>query len=184
MKISIEFLKENKICPENIEFMKENNLLDKEDINVITKLVEIDNPDLANRLITKILTHTDKIKYAIYIAEKTLHFFEERYPNDDRPRKAVEEAKTYISNPKKQTGPAIYAIEDEAYSAYLTAENSQNSVNASYAALAAYVAIITVYSPYPDVYIRNIIYYINDKEISKTINYGIELIQKNQLHAL
>jgi len=56
---------------------------------------------------------TISVKVAIFSAESVLNIFEEKYPDDDRPRKAIEAAKNYLENPTK----AAAAAADAAYAA-------------------------------------------------------------------
>jgi hypothetical protein len=70
-------------------------------------------------------TKTDSVELAIFAAELVIDIYEKQYPNDDRPRKAIEAAKAYIKDPSR----AAYAA-DAAYAAYA----------ADYAARAAYYA--------------------------------------------
>jgi hypothetical protein len=86
------------------------------------------------------LTHEDKIwvfvrsldkdklrLVAADFAERVLHIFENKYPNDDRPRKAIEAARRN----DKDAADATYAARAAAYA-------DAAAVNAVYAAYAAY----------------------------------------------
>ena len=67
---------------------------------------------------------------AIFSAELVLHIFEEKYPEDKRPRLAIEAAKKWLVNPSKETAAAAAAAAAAAYAAYAAAD-------AAYAAAAA-----------------------------------------------
>ena len=41
----------------------------------------------------------DSVELAIYAAELVIDIYEKQYPDDDRPRKAIEAAKTYLKSP-------------------------------------------------------------------------------------
>jgi hypothetical protein len=41
----------------------------------------------------------ESVKLAIFAAELVIGIYEEKYPNDDRPRKAIEAAREYLKNP-------------------------------------------------------------------------------------
>ena len=41
-------------------------------------------------------TKEDSVELAIYAAELVIDIYEKKYPNDDRPRKAIEAAKKYL----------------------------------------------------------------------------------------
>lgn len=48
-------------------------------------------------------TKIDSVKLAIFTAEQVIDIFEGKYPEDDRPRKAIEAAKNFIKNPCEET---------------------------------------------------------------------------------
>jgi hypothetical protein len=54
-------------------------------------------------------TKEDSVKLAIYAAELVIDIFEKEYPNDDRPRKAIEAAKNYLKNPSQKNRRAAWA---------------------------------------------------------------------------
>ena len=62
---------------------------------------------------------TDDIarEFACQCAEHTLHFFEERYPNDKRPRAAIDAARKTIADKSKRAAAARYAAWDAAWDA-------------------------------------------------------------------
>jgi len=51
----------------------------------------------------------DSVLFAIYAARLVLDIFEKRYPNDDRPRKAIEAAEVYVKNPTEKNRAAARA---------------------------------------------------------------------------
>ena len=60
---------------------------------------------------------TDFIKLAIFAAELVIDIFENAYPNDDRPRKAIEAAKEWLKHPtveKQNAAAAAYAAAADA----------------------------------------------------------------------
>ena len=71
-------------------------------------------------------TKEDSVKLAIYAAELVIEIYEKKYPNDDRPRKAIEAAKAYLKTPSDAaadaaTDAAAYATDAAAYAAYAAA---------------------------------------------------------------
>ncbi|MEK7180307.1 MAG: putative immunity protein [Patescibacteria group bacterium] len=44
----------------------------------------------------------DSVALAIYAAEQVIDIYEKEYPNDDRPRKAIEAAKAYLKDPTQK----------------------------------------------------------------------------------
>jgi len=88
-------------------------------------------------------------QFAILCAEKVLHIFEEKYPDDSRPRKSIEAAKNYLENPTEEnkkfayaaaTAAAAYAAASYAYAAYAAAAAT------AYAAYAAASYAATAYA--------------------------------------
>jgi len=78
------------------------------------------------------------------IAERVLPIFERRFPADDRPRKAIEAARRYASNPTEENKQAADAAADAAYDA--TAEASAYSGATDAIAAASAVARATIYA--------------------------------------
>jgi len=81
------------------------------------------------------------ILYAIYAAEAVLNIFESAYPQDNRPRKAIEIAKICFKNPTKENKAvakaAAAAAADAAYAAYAAAYAVAAAADAAAAAAAA-----------------------------------------------
>ena len=51
----------------------------------------------------------DSVALAIYAAELVIDIFEKEYPNDKRPRNAIEAAKNYLKNPSRAARAAAWA---------------------------------------------------------------------------
>ena len=60
--------------------------------------------------------------YAIFAAEQVIGFFEKKYPEDKRPRKAIEAAKDYLKDPSDKNKAAAYAA------AYAAADAAKKDV--------------------------------------------------------
>ena len=96
MKITKEWLEQNNACEEGIEWFtkqKENNA-----IILIEKLLFENHFGWANWSICRILKRDDKTRYAIHAAKLVLHIFEDKHPDDKRPRKAIEAANNYLNS--------------------------------------------------------------------------------------
>jgi len=84
------------------------------------------------------------VTIAIFFAEDVLPIFEKEYPEDKRPRKAIEAAKAWIVNPCRETANAAYADaypDDASYAAnaaHAAAANAAYAAHANAAANAAY----------------------------------------------
>jgi hypothetical protein len=132
MKITKEWLREYYAYQGGYEWFCEQT--ETNSINIIQKLIKEDYFDWANWLITKILNKKQNVMYAVYAAELVLHIYENRYPDDKRPRKAIEAAKNYLSD-AADAAYAAYAAADAAYAAYAVADDAAD--DAAYAAHAA-----------------------------------------------
>ena len=74
--------------------------------------------------ITDTQMHRIMIRFAILCAESALKYFADKYPNDDRPKKAIEAAKEYLSGKivtNAAAADAAYAAADAANAAYAAA---------------------------------------------------------------
>jgi len=92
----------------------------------------VDNHVL-NILDTKMIT----VKWAILCAKQVLHIFEEKYPDDQRPRKAIEAASNWIRDPSEKNRMVCKDAYEAAYAAY-TANDYDNFYAAAYASYAVY----------------------------------------------
>ena len=121
MKVTLSFLKKENACQSGIEVFKKvfNNSAELKDI--INFAIDKNKKELlqhANWLIVRKMTHRQKIQYAIFAAEQVLHIFEKKYPEDKRPRQAIEAAKSYLKNPSEENRKAAaYAAYAAAYAA-------------------------------------------------------------------
>ena len=78
---------------------------------------------------------------AVQFAERALAIWEAEYPEDMRPRKAIEAAKEWLKNPFAAARDAAYAATNAAaYTAGYTAANAAANAAANTAANAAYAA--------------------------------------------
>jgi len=119
MKITAEQLKEMNACADGIEWFKTtfpNGVGLKRGTEVA---LESGQFSFANWFIVKRLSDKNRIRYAIYAANLVLHIFEEKYPNDDRPRKAIEAAEEYLMN-GNTSADAAAAADAAFYAAYAT----------------------------------------------------------------
>jgi hypothetical protein len=109
--------------------------------------IKINQPNPLNYLLnlqSKIKATEDpleKLSLAIQSAEKVLFIWEEKYPDDKRPRKAIEAAKAYLANPTEDNGKASYVAAVDADEAGdddwfndLLSDNDNATSNAAYAA--------------------------------------------------
>jgi hypothetical protein len=116
-----------------MEWVTENKLIGLPAKEFLQKLMDGDKFPWANWLIVRLMNKKQKVQYAIFAAEQVIDIFEKKYPNDDRPRKAIETAKTYLSNPGKKN-------KDAAAAAAAAAADAAYAADAAAAAAAAYAA--------------------------------------------
>jgi len=92
-------------------------------------------------------TKIENVKLAIFAARLVLHKFEEAYPNDARPRKAIEAAEAWLANPCEETREAAMEAADAARAHYVAIDAHYVAIDAAYAAIdAAYAAIDAAYA--------------------------------------
>jgi len=134
MIITKRWLIRQQACWEGIDwFLTQKN---REPRALLRALIKENQPlEWGNWFLSRKLKRIDKVRYAVYAAKQVLGLFEEEYPNDDRPRKAIKAVEKYIKNPTKKNKEAAYAAADAAHAAYA----------AAYAARAAYAACAAAY---------------------------------------
>jgi hypothetical protein len=191
--INIEFLKDRDACKEGIKYFEEEI---KEPITareLIEKLLAADDGGKiwwANWLLVRLFGREQAIAYSVFAAEQVLPIFEQEYPNDKRPRKAIEAAKQVVLNDTEENRK----IAVNAANAAANATNAANAANAAadaaayavyaaaYAAAnAANAAYVADYAAYAVAYAANAADAANaagGKEmLLKIISFGIGLLE-------
>ena len=84
---------------------------------IIQKLIKEERTMYANLFIARALDKIGKAKYAVFAAEQVINIWDKQFPNDDRPRKAIEVAKKYINNPTLDISEEAACISKNAFSA-------------------------------------------------------------------
>ena len=147
MEITDKFLRiDNHACDEGYKWW----LYNEKPTDVIAtakKLNSEDHNDWASWLIVRFMSNEQKVQYAIFSAEQVIDIFEKKYPNDDRPRKAIEAAKNYLKDKSKKKAYAADAADAAAYAAYAAdAAYAAAAADAAYAAAAAAAADAAAYA--------------------------------------
>lgn len=127
-KITDKWLKENNVCQDAVSWLK--TIKDRNIDNLFNLIISSkDNEKLSwgNWIIVRLMNHKQRVKYAIFAAEQVIDIYEKEYPDDNRPRKAIESAKYYLEN---QTG----AANEAAYVAYAASAAANAAAYAAYAA--------------------------------------------------
>ena len=159
MELTKQILENHRACSEGMEWYISND----EPASVeetIEKLLASDEHEKfgwSNWLLSRVLPLDDKIRYAIFAAELVIDIFEKEFPEDKRPRNAIESAREYLSN--KDVAAADEACAAAYAAAYAAARNAAydaaraaaNAVRAAAdAACAAAEATYTTYVHYAD----------------------------------
>ena len=124
MKITNEWLEEKRACSQGVEWFKAQKKTDA--FKVLNALIKEGKLDWANWTIVRVMTRPQYLAYAIYAAEQVIDIYEKKYPNNDKPRKAIEAAKAVLANDTKGTRDAAAAA-DGAYAAYAAARNTMKT---------------------------------------------------------
>ena len=125
MKIDMKWLDDNGACSESKQEWTDKKMKPVEGVTLIKKLMKADKFQWANWLIVRLMTHEQKIQYAIFAAEQVIEIYEKKYPDDKRPRNAIKAAKEYIKAPtekNKNAADAAYAAAHATHAAYAAAD--------------------------------------------------------------
>jgi hypothetical protein len=87
-----------------------------------------------------------RVAFAILCAESVIAIYEKHYPNDDRPRQAIEAARKYLKKPTNAYAANADAAAAAAYAAYAAYAAANAAANAAYAAYAAAYAAANAYA--------------------------------------
>jgi hypothetical protein len=115
----------------------------------------LDNITYSDKIwvMTRLMTTEQCIKWSIACADSVISLYEDKYPNDNRPRKAIEAAVAYIEAPTEENrndahdAYAAYAAH-AAYAAYAAAHAAHDAHDAYAAAHAAYAAAHAAHDAY------------------------------------
>jgi hypothetical protein len=127
IKITVQQLRELNACQAGIDWFITNKTTSLRPL--VTKLLKDDKASYARWLLARLMTHPQQIKWAIYSAEQVIKLYEDKYPDDKRPRLAIKAAKDFLAG--KITKEAAYAAANAAYAA---ANAANAAANAAYAA--------------------------------------------------
>ena len=118
-KLTKQWLHKKEACRDGYEYYLEKGETDI--VKFLKMCVKDDHFDWANWVITKKLTKKQNIAYTCYSAKQVLKNFEKEYPNDKRPREAINAALKCIKN---NTAKNRNAARNAADSAAKSAERS------------------------------------------------------------
>jgi len=152
MNITKNWLKKNYACIEGLEWFNDN-YTEIDGIELCLQLInsnDFEKLKWANWLITRFMSRKQKLEYAIYAAELVLHIFEEKYPKDDRPRKAISAAKKCLKDDSKENRNA--AADSVYVAVYVAVSTAADAAAAAASAAASAAADAADYSADAAVY--------------------------------
>lgn len=133
LKITDEWIKEKAPCQEALDWWSKKN---RKPMDILNELIEAKKYSWANWFIVRIMAYEDYVSYAVFAAEQVIDIYEKKYPNDKRPRQAIEAAKKCIKDPSKENKEAARAAWAAAEAAW-AAEAAAEAAGAARAAWAA-----------------------------------------------
>jgi hypothetical protein len=161
MKFNKNWVKNTQPCREGLKWLLSQDTDDA--VLIIERLISEKKFRWAEWAISKSLTKIQNVRWAVFSAEQVLPIFEKRYPNDLRPRKAIEAAKKYIEAPAYAYAYAYAAADaaaaaraayaaDAAADAYAAAAADAYAADAAYAYAAYAAADAAAYAAYAAAY--------------------------------
>ena len=108
MKLTKKWLKAHSACMGGYEYAI-NNLIGLTEFETLGNLMKSKHYDWANWFIIRIMKKKQYLAYAIFAAKQVVDIYEKKYPDDKRPRLAIEAAEAYLKNPRKKNKDAAYA---------------------------------------------------------------------------
>ena len=120
LEITFDWLKENSACSEGVEWFK--NQKEKDGNKLVIDLFESDHFEWSNWLIVRLMDKPQKVQYAIFAAKKVIDIFEEKYPEDKRPRKAIEAAQYWLENQNASAASAAASAASDAWDAWAASD--------------------------------------------------------------
>jgi len=181
MKITKEWLAEKDACHDGLDWFVEQGK-EFEPVELIDLLIKENQLDWANWLLVRVMDYKQCVSYAVFAAEQVIENYEKQYPDDKRPREAIEAAKKCIENPseenKKEAANAARAAFWVACAVYSAARLAYWAACAAYnAACAAYnAADSAARAVYNAAYSAAYSAANRAKILKKILKYGIKLL--------
>jgi len=191
MELTKQILENHRACSQRIEWYTSNGEPDSVE-ETIEKLLSSDEREKfgwSNWLLSRVLPPDDKIRYAIFAAELVLDIFEKEYPDDKRPRNAIESAREYLLN-KDVAAARVAAREAEEAADDATcvaacvdyvaarAADAARAVDAACAACGDYADYAACAAACAVIYTIRAVCEADYTTYTKIINYGLSLVKK------
>lgn len=98
-KLTVKWLESNESCDDGIAWFTTCGKVKPSE--VMDALLAEKRLEWANWLIARLLSPKDRVRYAIFAAEQVIDIFEHEYPDNKRPRQAIEAAKAVLKKNNK-----------------------------------------------------------------------------------
>ena len=123
MKITKEWLEQQGACADGKEWFNTQKATRVD--TIIKKLVVEAKFDWADWVITRLMTHEQNVRYACFSSLQSIEIFEKEFPNDKRPREAIEAALRWADDPTEENRSAAEsAAESASWPAAWSAESA------------------------------------------------------------
>jgi hypothetical protein len=140
MDITKEWLKNKSACKDGYEWaLKTLNNKPMAADEFINALIKDEKYQWASWVLVRVFDKPNNVRYAIFAAEQVIKIYEKKYPDNDKPRNAIDAAKKWLDEPNEKNR----ADADAAYAAADAAAADAAAADAAYAAAyaaAAYAA--------------------------------------------
>ena len=140
MNINKEWLKAKSACQDGYGWFVGKKYDAVDIVTLIDALIDEQHLDWGIWLLCRALPKLDLVRLAVFSAEQVIDIYEKQYPNDNRPRKAIEAAKAYIYSPTAAAAEAADEAAAEAEAAAAAAAAAADAAEAWRAAAAAEAA--------------------------------------------
>ena len=189
MKITQDWVKKNEPCQAALDWWDKK---ERNPIVILKKLIQDNHLQWANWTIVRVMNYKQYVSYAVYAAEQVIDLYEQKYPEDKRPRQAIEAAKKCIKKTTNENKTAANAADaaNAAHAAYAAhaadaAYAAANAAYAAYAANATYAAHAAAYAAYA-AYSAHAAYAANAAYAMKLkiLNYGLKLLKNKSSMAV
>ena len=119
MKITKQFLIDNDACDEGVDAFTATfgDEADLKDVAAYGLKEGGEMLDYIMWLLPRCMDKTQRARYAVFAAESVLPIYEREYPDDKRPRAAIDAAKAWLANPCGDTAARAEARAAEARAA-------------------------------------------------------------------
>jgi len=97
--INKPWLHTNHACADGILWLKNHTGIGAKAGDILRDVLTDEKWDYFWWLAVRLMTRPQKVEFAIFAAEQVIAIFEKKYPNDDRPRRAIQAAKDWRANP-------------------------------------------------------------------------------------